>query len=260
MRFQGKYRFFLVVTFLALAGCSSASKKDEKKELSPTEKARIFIGMANGALVEGDATGALGHLHEAARFDSELPELHHSRALAYFYKKDLQTALEAAQTAVELKPDYSDALNTYGKILMDVGRPREAIAPLTKAARNPLYRNAYKAQSNLGILYYRQGKYDLARKTLAKATRMAPQSSCVAHFYLGNIAIKKRQFKKGVRHLDKATRNQCGQFDQAHYALGVAYVQTKQYELAKKKFLEVQSLFPDSPMAEKSMAKLRILP
>src|SRR4051812_42305258 len=108
----------LVLGINALStGCATSSDNPNSpssnaKDLSSTQRARMKVDIANGALLEGDATGALQNLNEAELEDDSLPELHHTRALAYFAKKDLDRAIKSAKIAVDLKPKYSDANNT----------------------------------------------------------------------------------------------------------------------------------------------------
>src|SRR4051794_26777065 len=98
---------------LALASCASGPKK---VELTDTERARNLVNLANGAIMENDPTGALQTLLEAEALDPKLPELHHSKALAFHLKHDDAKAIAEARRAVELKPNYAEANNTLGKL------------------------------------------------------------------------------------------------------------------------------------------------
>lgn len=251
--------FFLLFLCVLFSACSSAFLED-KKEVSDAERARMLVQVGNGALIEGDPTGALAYYLKAEAFDAALPELHHSKALAFYAKKDVDAALISAKKAVQLKPDYSDANSTLGKLLLDKGKLREAEEPLVKAAADPTYRNAYKARTNLGILYYRLGKYDQAKRELDYAINSNGDFSCVAYYYRGHLWMRDGQLEKAIQDYDRSVQKFCGNFAEAHYALGVAYTKDKQYERAKKKFLEVQKMYPNSQFSKKAMDHLRYLP
>ena len=246
---------FLAYSTLVL-GCASATKK----ELSAADRARLLVDIANGAILEGDPTGALQNLARAEVEDPRLPELHHSRSLAFAARKEQQLAIASARKAVEIKPDYSEANNTLGKLLLDDGKWAEAETFLLKAAGDPLYREGYKPKTNLGILYYRRGELSRAELRLNEAIQLAPQLACVSRFYMGHIRSKQGRLKEAIQHYENSTRRQCSYFPDAHFAMGIAYELDRQYEQARKKYVEIQSRFPESAVASRAIQQLKGLP
>jgi Tfp pilus assembly protein PilF len=251
------------ISFLALGLAiflSSCASGEKKKELTSTERARLFVDLANGALNEGDPTGCLQHLVTAEGIDRSLPELHHTRALAFHVKKDTTRALISARKAVELDEHYSDAKTTLGRLLMESGRNSEAIPYLETAAGDALYRDSFKAATNLGILHYRNGDYSKASVFLKKAVQDSPLRACHAYFYLGHIGLKQGRFEEAARSYDRATQKFCASFGDAHVALGIAYERGRKYDLARKKFLDIQSAFPGTKFADQAVEHLKFLP
>ncbi|MBI2712670.1 MAG: tetratricopeptide repeat protein [Bdellovibrio sp.] len=246
--------------FLFVLGCSTTEVVNEHRNYTNTEKARMVVEIANGALAEGDPVGALQHLVRAEAFDNEIPELYHSKALAFFMRQDLDNALRAARRAVELKPNYSDANNTLGKLLMDAGQYPEAELKLQLAANDVLYRDAYKAQTNLGILHYKNGRNEVAQKYFDRAIAGSPNTACVAYYFRGNIELKNSELKKAIESYTLATQKTCAQFVDAQFALGLAYSKSGQIPLAKQTFLEIQKRYPKHALAEKALEQLRFLP
>ncbi len=258
--FQFLVVFFLSFSFwIALPGCATPSSK-KSNEMSRTDRARMLIEVANGALAEGDPTGALQNLTEAERIDNSLPELYHSFAVAYLNKHNLPLAIENAQKAVAIKPDYPEANNTLGKLLIDAGHFSEAVAPLEKAANNALYRDAYRAWTDLGIIQYRLGQFDQAESFMSRAIQDAPTAACVAYYYRGEIKVRKMQFTDAIQDYDQATKKLCARFGEAYLAMGIAYEQSKQYDLARKTFLEVEKRYPNTKLAEQAIGRIRYLP
>lgn len=248
----------LLLTLGILMLCSCASTSD--RAASTQDRARMYVDAANGALTEGDATAALHFLVEAEKLDSKIPELHHSRALAYSVKEMTTEAIRSAQRAVELEPDYSAALTTYGRLLMDAGRLKDAEKMLRKAANNPLNSESFKAKTSLGILYVRLSDLERAEKEFNSAISSAPRLACVTYYYRGDLHSKKGNFKRAIADYNKATEHLCGRFADAHLALGIAYIRDRRFEDARRKLLEVRKLFPDSKAAETAMTQLRYLP
>jgi Tfp pilus assembly protein PilF len=240
-----------------ISGCASTP---QKKELSHQERARLLLQVANGALLEGDPTGALRTLLDAEKEDPDMTEIHHSEALAYFAKNNLPEALKEAQIAVKLAPDYPDANNTLGKILVDSGRFNEAVAPLTKAAENSLYRDSYKAWTNLGILYYRKGDVAKAGNYFQKAIDNSRDEACIAYYYRGHLSLREGNYAEAIRDYQTATKRVCGGFADAHLAIAITYERTKQYDLARRGFLAIEQRFPNTKAADQAMNYLKNLP
>jgi len=220
----------------------------------------MLIEIANGSLLEGDPTGALQTLAEAERDDPSLPELYHSRALAFFGKHDLSSAIKAARHSVSLKSNYSDANNTLGKLLIDDGKLNEAEGPLLVAANDPLYRDSYKAWTSLGVLKFRQNDFSQAEIYLNHAIQDAPAQSCIAYYFRGQVELKNNHIEQAIKDYNQATKKTCARLSEAHLALGLAYQQNRQYDLARKTFLDVEKRFPNTQYAEKAMDHLRYLP
>ncbi len=248
------------VSVILIGLLSACAGTKERGPMSSREKARTLVEVANGALSEGDPTGALTALVSAEALDDSLPELYHSRALAFIAKKNTQAALENAQKAVTIFPNYSDACTTLGKLLLDQGRFSEAETYLKRAATDSLYRDAYRAQTSLGILYYRQSKWTLAQKELDSAIDSEPEQSCVAFYYRGHLRMKDSNMASAIRDYSRATQRLCGGFGDAHYALGVALAKNRQYSEARKKFIEIRDRYPDSALATQAMEGLKYLP
>lgn len=247
----------LGILVLSSTACSSAPSRPE---ISKTERARMLVEVANGALLEGDSTSALENLLKAEQQDPSLPELHHSKAIAFAMKEDLSTALAEAREAIRLHPKYSDANNTLGKLLMDAGRLDEAVGPLTTAAKDPLYRDAPRAFTNLGILYHRKQNTEKALYNLERAIALAPTSACIAYYWRGQIRLEQSRANEAIRDFEKASRGLCAGNGEAYLALGMAYEKTQQFDLARKKFLEIQERFPSTSLADQAVNHLRFLP
>lgn len=249
----------LLSILLLMAACAHSGVQSER-EATPEERLEILLDAASSTLREGDPTGALMYAVEAEKIAQDRPNIYYIKGVAFLQKRDLNRAYQEMKKALALKSDFSSAHNALGKICVDLGRYAEAEKSLLIAARDPLNREAFLAKTNLGILYYKQEKWNLSEVQMRSAIQDAPKVSCVAQFYLGHLQLRKNEKKSAIESYRKATLGSCGGFTDAHYALGVAYARDKQYEKARKKFLEVKEMFPESSFASKAMAELRFLP
>jgi Tfp pilus assembly protein PilF len=246
----------VVVLNVSLYGCASAGKKT----LTSEDRVKLYVDMGNSSLVDGDPTGALESFKQAEAIDDSVPELNHSLALTFYLKRDLKTALHYAQRAVQKKSNYTNANTTLGKIYLELGMLDQASEPLNQAAHDPLNREAYKAWTSLGILEERKGNLDSADAMYSQAIQSDGSNSCLAYFYRGNLRLQKKQTSEAIRDYTLASQKFCAKFGDAFLALGQAYQQSRQYDLARKTYLEVVQRYPDSPLANKAIEQLRFLP
>jgi len=240
----------------SVISCSTTSTK----QLSKTERARLLVEVAGGALTEGDVVGALQHLANAEELDSQLAELHHMKALAYHAKGEPKTALQEAQKAVSISPTLSNANNTLGKLLLDDNQYTQAEHFLNQAANAPLNREAYKALTNLGILNYRRKDYAKAGKFFDRAIQASQTEACIAFYYKGHLALKEGQLKDAVIQYRHASNRLCSSFAEAHLALAKVYQRNGQFDLARRKYLEIQQQFNSTQYAQEAIDHLKNLP
>jgi type IV pilus assembly protein PilF len=254
-----------LLTFLlfVLAGCASTTGPhplDGTPVKSPRERAQLLIEASSGSLMEGDPIGALQFLARAEKLDPQYAPIYHAKALAYAYRKDFPAALREMKKSIDLDPENPYALNTYGKFLLDSGRLAEAEPLLKKAGDNPVFRESYKANTNLGILYYRKKEFDLANQRFQKAINDDPTNSCIAYYYIGHLYVHKNQIPEAAKYYERATQKQCAAFADAHLAVGMMDERQGKYDDARKKYLEIRQNFPESKAAGSAMERLKKIP
>ncbi|MGZ6142882.1 MAG: tetratricopeptide repeat protein, partial [Myxococcales bacterium] len=88
--------------------------------------------------------------------------------------------------ALEMRPDYSEAQTNLGALYIARGRFEEAIPPLEKAARDPLYKSRILAQSDLGWALYKAGQGEKGIGEIRAALQVAPKY-CLGWRQLGTI-------------------------------------------------------------------------
>lgn len=264
-----QHLIMLAIVTAFSSACSAPSRKTNdldnsddapKKELSKQEKAAMLLRVADGALMEGDPTAALAAVFEAENYDTGNAQLYHTKAIAYYRKHDLEKAIEAGRRAVQLAPDFSSAQNSLGKFYLDMGRYSEAQPCLEKAAKDPVFSEAYKARTNLGILFYQTGQYSTAKNHLDIAIRDGGEGACVAHYYRGQISMNDRRYTEAVKDFKKSVVNQCNQFAEAHFALGLAYAKSDRPDDARKKLIEFKKVFPEHELANRAEDLLGQIP
>lgn len=247
-----------VIALLALSSCASSSKSETK--INDQEKAKLLLDVAGANLTENDPTSALIALNEVRELDDSIPEEHYLFALAYYQKKETKLAIASARRAIKLKPDFSSAKNTLGKLLLDEGKFDEAEKYLTEASKDLVSRDAYLAKTNLGVLHYKKMNLPLANQWFTAAIDEGKTSACMASYYRGLIRLEKKEFEKARQDLLNGSRGGCSQLTEGHLAYAQSLIRLKKYDQARAKLLEIKQLFPNSDASQKANDYLRDLP
>ncbi len=95
-------------------------------------------------LGSGHCDLAIEHFTNAIRSNGSFPDFRFNLALAYHAAGDTGNAIKALESALEIRPDYIEALNTLASVLMSVEQWEQARKHLLQAtATNPDYPEAW---------------------------------------------------------------------------------------------------------------------
>jgi Flp pilus assembly protein TadD len=184
---------------------------------------------------------------------------------------DGKATLKHLEKAVELAPEYYDALNKLGVEYIKAGQYRKAEAILDRAcALNP---NDPLPLTNLGTLHFQEGEsgalavagqadadaieasYRKAVDVFERALRLSPLDPRI-NFYLGTALYKIGAYERAESLLDNALTLD-GRMHEARLALVNIYVRQRRYEEALRQISAYLEANPDSPQREELKA-LRI--
>jgi tetratricopeptide (TPR) repeat protein len=98
----------------------------------------------------------------------------------------------------------------------------------------------------IGVAYWIQRQLEPAKKEFLEAYKENPNDP-VTNLYLGDIAVRNREFGKALKHLDIADKGQVEMF-RVHLLLGKCYRGQHELEKAKAEFL--MAIAADSNAAE----------
>jgi Tfp pilus assembly protein PilF len=127
-----------------------------------------------------------------------IPEIHYNLAFVYAQKKDWANAEASYQKALELKPDYSDAMLALTRMYQDSGQQQKAVEFMSKAAGS----GDGKMLFNLGIMYLNSGKSEEAIQALQKAETADPTNAEV-QYHLGTLFVGQNKIPEAVARLEK---------------------------------------------------------
>jgi type IV pilus assembly protein PilF len=153
---------------------------------------------------------ALAQALEAVEVDEANADAAHLVALIYldFCQRSpnecrLNQAEKHARLALEARPDFREAKNTLGVILVHAKRPAEATRVLEPLTRDMLYQTPENAWGNLGWAYLELGQLDRAIDALRRSVAAQPLF-CVGHYRLGLAHERSKELAPAYEAYDRA--------------------------------------------------------
>ena len=140
---------------------------------------------------------------ELALEQAEYAEVYYNLSVVYRKKGHLGKSEKAAQKALELDPQYADALNQLGQLALDRNESGLALMYLQQAIQ--IKPEHLEAQNNLGVVFHTQGREDDAIKAFEKALSIDPNSA-EAHNNLGSVYLTKGVYDQAEDAFNRAVR------------------------------------------------------
>lgn len=145
----------------------------------------------------GDHDGAIEKFRAALALAPSCSDCHFNIGVAYMAKKDEKAAEAAWKQAMEVKPDYAEAMNALSTLYNNQKRFDEAAAMSAKAATASGGAGNADATFNQGIILWNQGKIGEA-KTKFEETIKLNASHADAHFQLGMALLNEGKLPEAV--------------------------------------------------------------
>lgn len=170
--------------------------------------ALALVGLANSYLIMGEYLflppqvafpQARQMALRALEIDPQLSTAHGILAeLSMFADWDLIEAEREYTTALALNPNDSETRHSYMWLLSVCGRHEEALAEIKIAHRlDPI---SLVINTDLGILHYFAGRYELALNAYTEALKLDP-TFMPAQYYLGQVLIKLNRYEEAFQTL-----------------------------------------------------------
>lgn len=195
---------------------------------------------AEYALFAFDIERALKALETALKLDRDNYELCYFIGETYFNEGQLDQALAHFSRVLEAEPEHYEGLVYSGVIQHESGNSTEARALLEKAVN--LYPDSFLPLFSLGAVCASHGELSTAAGLLEKAVESdsVPQ----ALFLLGSCLYELGRLTPAIRHLRQVVR-QDPAYEEAHYLLGLAYLERRWTRKALDAFKQAERLNPN---------------
>lgn len=160
-------------------------------------------------------------------------------------------AIPHFEQALKLRPEYPEAENNLGDALTRLGRPAEAVPHLERAlALKPAYAGAH---NNLGAAFMALGRTNDGIAHFNEAVRLAPRDA-ISRFNLGLALASSGKPSEAITHFTAAVRLQPS-YAQAELNWAIALTLTERFPEAVPHYQTALRLTPDDPNAHYSFAR-----
>ena len=225
---QAVARLFAAFCALLLVSCSGMSAAQR------AQAAEIHQQLGDNLLSQGDPQGALKEYMQSVDYEDS-PEAHLGLGVIYAWSLGRPEDGEREfKRALEMRPDYAEAMNNLGALYIQRGRFAEAIEPLEKAAKDPLYKSRVLAQSNLGWALYKAGQTDRGVGEIKGALAVAPKY-CLGWRQLGTIYSEQGRIDDASKAFGRYAE-ECPDVGDAHLLFGKALARQQRAKEAKLEF------------------------
>ena len=123
-------------------------------------------------------------------------------AAAYREKGMLEKAEETYLLAIDANPQYTTSYTNFAEMLIERGRLEDAERYLL-AAKEKTSLDFFMVCFNLGVCYYRMGRYKEAEAELMRSASLNPYYART-HLYLGILKKMDKDFPAAEKHLSRA--------------------------------------------------------
>ena len=145
----------------------------------------------------GDHDGAIAKFQAAAGMVPNCFDCFYNIGVDYLAKKDDKQAEASWLKAIEMKPDYTEAMNALSTLYNNQKRFDEAAAMSAKSAGAGAPGGNADAIFNQGIILWNQGKIDDAKVKFEEAIKANP-SHAESHYQLGMALLNGGKLQEAV--------------------------------------------------------------
>lgn len=177
-------------------------------------------------------------------------------ALVSAQSGDNKRAIEQLREAISLHPEFALALNELGVQYLKLGQADKAAEVLQRAVR--ITPDAISPRLNYGIALLEKKNFAEAEAELRHVLKRN-DGAATAHLYLGITLIYLRNYNEAEKELQRATSFAAPELSIAHYYLGGIYWRSKDYKRAADELETYLKLSPKAQDAERTRATIKEL-
>jgi len=170
------------------------------RELSISAKARKEYQEAQKRLQRYDVEGAIEHLQKAVEIAPQYMEALNNLGTIYYQRRDYSAAEQYFQQALAEDPEAFAPLVNLGAALLAAGRPEEALK-INQRAQEVRPQDAL-ANAQLGLNYFLVGEDDEAIRFLDRTKELDPAHFSNPQISLARIYLQRSEPEAALRELE----------------------------------------------------------
>ena len=219
------------MSLLLALGCASNPRDAQ-------ERAQLHLAIGSALLSQGKYPAALGELLVAEELDPKNSVIQNHLALAYFVRERFDLAEKHVREALRLNPDYTEARNNLGRILIERKQVKDAIKELKLALEDLTYSSPYQIELNLGYAYFLEKRYAESNELIKRVIQIDKENCFALTIYGKNLAAQKK-YQLASQAFDSAIR-QCKEASSEDplFQAGFTYFQIQEYRRSKARLKE----------------------
>lgn len=223
------------------------------------ERAALYLKIGSGFLMQGLYPQAMAELTKAEQLDDMNPVIKNNLGLAYYVRNKLTVAEAKFRAAIRLDPRYSDAKNNLARTLLDQDKVNEAMRFLLEAEGDLTYGFPEKTFANLGMAYFKQGRYQKAEEYLARSLEIRRQN-CVTADYYGRTLFELKKIEQSAQILDQAIEYcRSSRVEDPLFFSAMSYFTLGEKEKTRARIEELLKDYPKSKYVAKAKGMLELL-
>jgi tetratricopeptide (TPR) repeat protein len=168
---------------------------------------------------------------------------------------NLKKAIESAQKALVLNPDYVDVRNDLGIALLRMGKRTDGKAELAKAFGDPQCPTPEVTAWNLGQAFFEEKEYSEAL-TWFQAAQNKNKTLAISYVSIADVFMATGQPEAAILQLEQGVKEAAGN-TAVQLALGDAYLRVGRFQDARATFEQVVKKDPTGPSGQQAAARLR---
>ncbi len=175
------------------------------------------------------------------------------KAQSAFNQHKYDKSISLLNQALQIDPQFADALTLRGLVELSTGKINDAQADLEHATEiDPNCSNAYIA---LGAIYNHQGRFDDAVRVAQRSLSLSPKS-WQSYFELAKASIAKGMYSQGLQFAREAQRLSGNSFAAVHLVKAYALMPMRLYKAAR---YELQAFLSRGTSDQNSMQQAQTL-
>lgn len=257
----GRFRFFNLVSGNYVIVIEAGTGTVDFERQSQRVEARAFNerpGGGGGEVFRADfvvkprnISGPVGSSSNALVFHQDIPEnakKEFERGMKSFEKNDFNGAAQALKKAIEIFPDYYDALEVLGTEYVKHNDYNSALPLLEKAVA--VNKDGWRGFYSLGIAQLEMKQRGEGIKSLKRAAELNPESPNV-NMRLGMaLAVDDDARAEAIQAFERVRKSAKDSIPNVYFYLGALYSRNNQYKEASDAWETFLKLYPQTPEKE----------